>query len=149
MIAEMEARVRARIKEGLYGADRDTLEDVVMQTLQKRNWSLAIFECGLNGNLYNRLKSINVAQENVRSQDAPCELPELLQHVQQFRTERQAQAGLGISLQPGQDKQMLFIVVITPENAAQFTRSFGGERALSNPWSINTGLEMLRRAIEL
>lgn len=147
MIAAMEARVRERIKEGLYGADRDTLEDVVVQVLQKRGWSLALLECGLNGNLNNRLKHLNLDPKNIESQNDPCTLEELLQEVLSFKAERQAQAALGISLQTGEDKQELFIVVITPENAVQFTRSFGGERALSNPWSINTGLEMLRRTI--
>jgi nicotinamide-nucleotide amidase len=146
MIAEMEARVRERVKEGLYGADQDTLEEVVMQELQNRGWSLAVLECGLKGNLYNRLKRLNIQQEAFENHQDPCELPHLLQNLQRFREQRQAQAALGISLQPAQDKQILYIVVITPENTAQFTRSFGGERALSNPWSINSGLEMLRRA---
>ena len=147
MIAEMEARVRERVKEGLYGADQDTLEETVLQALQKHGWSLALLECGINGNLYNRLKRLNIPQEAVEIQPDAYDMQDLLQHLLRFQAQRQAQAALGISLQPAQDKQILHIVVVTPGGAAQFTRSFGGERALSNPWSINTGLEMLRRAI--
>jgi nicotinamide-nucleotide amidase len=71
MIAEMEARVRERVKEGLYGADQDTLEEVVMQELQNRGWSLAVLECGLKGNLYNRLKRLNIPQEAFENQPGP------------------------------------------------------------------------------
>lgn len=147
MIADMEAQVRERVKEGLYGADQDTLEEVLFHELQQRGWSLALLECGINGNLYNRLRRLNFPQEAVEIQPSPLAMEDLQQNLLRFQSQRQAQAALGISLQPAQDKHILHIVIATPGKVGEFTRSFGGERALSSPWSINTGLELLRRAV--
>ncbi len=147
MIAEMEARVKERLVEGYYGADRDTLEDVLLRGLQERGWSLALVECGLSGSLLQRMARAGFPAENAAIHSTACSLADLRQRVKSFRAERQAQAALGISLQPDNDKHWLYVVVITPEKEVEHTRSFGGERALSNPWSINTGLELLRRSL--
>jgi nicotinamide-nucleotide amidase len=147
MIAEMESLVMARIPEGFFGADRDTLESVLQQRLQARGWSLALVECGLNGSLLQRISRSGVQAQDVELHPAPCSMAELHQHVERFLAERQAQAALGISLLPDTDKHWLYLVIHTPDGVQDFTRSFGGERALSNPWSINTGLEMLRRSL--
>ena len=147
MIAEMEKRVRERMPEGYFGADRDTLEEVLLRSLKERGWSLAMVECGLGGSLFQRMSRVSFSAQDVEIHAAPCTLAELHERVARIREERQAQAGLGISLQPDNDKHWLYLVVITPDQEQELTRSFGGERALSNPWSVNTGLEMLRRSV--
>jgi hypothetical protein len=38
-------------------------------------------------------------------------------------------------------------VIVTPKEVFEQKRSYGGERALSGLWAVNTGLEMLRRKI--
>ena len=35
----------------------------------------------------------------------------------------------------------------TPAGTSESVRSYGGERALSGPWAVNTGIEMLRRKV--
>jgi len=147
MIAAMEAEVRRRVKEGLYGADQETLEEVVLQALRARDLNLAVVECSLTGALRGRLERIRIPAESALVLEAPCDMAELHCQLLGFMQERQCQAGLGVSLQPGADKQLLSLVIITPHGAAEYTRSYGGERALSNPWAVNTGLELLRRQL--
>ena len=147
MIAEVEAQVRQRVQEGLFGADRDTLEEVVAQILNERGWSLALLECNLNGSLHKRMARVGVQTELVEIQTEPCALTDLHEQVVRFQKERQAQVALGISLQQESERHTVHLVIITPTQGKDFTRSFGGERALSNPWSVNTGLELLRRML--
>lgn len=147
MISVMEAEVRRRVKEGLFGADQETLEEVVLQALRARELNLAMVECGLNGALRARLERIRVPAESALVLEAPCDMTELHRQLLRFMQERHFQAGLGASLQPGADQQTLSLVIVTPHGAVEYTRSYGGERALSNPWAVNTGLELLRRKL--
>jgi nicotinamide-nucleotide amidase len=49
MIAEMEARVRARVDSVIYGVDDETLQAVVVRLLQERGLSIAVAEVNVGG----------------------------------------------------------------------------------------------------
>lgn len=148
MIAEMETRVRERIQEGLYGADQQTLEETVVQALRDQNLSAVMVECGLKGALRERVKSVQFPPDNVAVSDDPCSQAELSQKVEMFRVEHNADLAIGVSLLPLAEKHVLYLSISSRGSQEEFTRSFGGERALSNPWSVNNALEMLRRKIQ-
>jgi competence/damage-inducible protein CinA-like protein len=148
MIAEMETSVRERIREGLYGVDLQTLEEALVQALRDRDLTAVLVESGLQGALRERVARAHFPPENVAVLDGPCSAEELSQKVEAFRAEREAGVGLGVSLLPTPDKHILYLSVSGPQGREEYVRSFGGERALSNPWSVNTGLEMLRRAVQ-
>lgn len=148
MIMEMENQVRERIKEGLFGADQETLEDSVMQALRDRGWQAALVECGLEGALRSKVERVRFPGENILIESESCSLEMLRERVTQFQKARHVEAGLGISLLHTPEKQIMYLVVFTPAGVEEATRSYGGERALSTPWSVNTGLEMLRRKIQ-
>jgi nicotinamide-nucleotide amidase len=147
LIAEMETKVRQRIPEGLYGADQETLEETVFQALRDRGWSSVLVECGLNGTLRSRMEKVRFPSDRILVISEILSPDELRRQVDQFMEKCQANAGLGICLQPTSEKCLLSLYSTTPHGSEEATRSFGGERALSNPWSINTGLEILRRSI--
>lgn len=147
LIAEMEARVRERIPEGLFGADQETLEDAVLQALRDRNWKTALVECGLNGALQTRADRLRVPAENVLIVPDGLPLEDVRQHLANLLNQCQTETGLGISLVHTPDKHIVYLVVRTPAGEAEITRSYGGEHALSVPWSVNTGLETLRRKL--
>ena len=148
LIAEMETQVRERIQEGLYGVDEQSLEETIMQALRDRDLKAVLVE----------MRRIWRATRPDGARSLPrriCAGPgrilhpeELRRHVTLFQKERGANVALGVSLVPGNEKHILHLSVSSPQGQEEYTRSFGGERALSNPWSVNTGLEMLRRKIE-
>lgn len=147
MIAEMEAKVRERIPEGLYGVDQQTLEETVIQALRGRNLTAVMIECGLHGALRERVGRVSFPPENVLVLEEPCAQTELSQKAEAFRAERGADIALGVSLLPAAEKHILYLSISDSEGLEEHVRSFGGERALSNPWSVNNGLEMLRRKL--
>src|SRR5215212_4380318 len=55
MIADMERQIRERLGEVVFGADEDTLEDVVLTTVAKRGWTLVGVESGLDGLLARKI----------------------------------------------------------------------------------------------
>ncbi|MBE0697347.1 MAG: CinA family nicotinamide mononucleotide deamidase-related protein [Anaerolineaceae bacterium] len=147
MIAEMEKKVRERVGEGLYGVDQETLEDTVLLALRDRGWKAALVESGLNGALSSRMERVRFPAENILILEKPISAEELRQQVNQMRNKCSVEAGLGISLHPAGEKTILYLYISSPLGEEESTRTFGGERALSNPWSVNTGLELLRRQI--
>lgn len=147
MIAEMEALVRERIPEGLYGADQDTLEDAVLRALRDKGWRVSLVECGLNGALRSRAERMHIPPENVHDQPDGLQLEDIRQQLIQFQLQCQTETGLGVSLVHSEDKHIVYLVIRTPAGEAEITRSYGGERSLSIPWSVNTGLENLRRKL--
>jgi hypothetical protein len=104
-------------------------------------------EGGMNGALRAKLERVRFPEENVLILEQPLTPDELRQQVDNFCLQRRADAALGVSLLPDPEKQTLYLYITTPDGSTEHTRSFGGERALSNPWSVNTGLEMLRRKV--
>src|SRR5512142_195214 len=64
MIAEMEARVRERIPEGLFGAYHETLERTGIQSLRDKEYSAALVECGLAGTLRGRMEHLHFPVEH-------------------------------------------------------------------------------------
>ncbi len=147
LIAAMEGLVRERVKEGLFGVDRDTLEGTLLQALRDRGWELALVESGLNGTLSSRLEQAHIPSEGISILAEPCAVEELQTQLAMCMQRRAAHAGLGLSLTHNPDKAVLTLVTATPENFRIHHRSYGGERALAGPWAVNTGLEILRRQI--
>lgn len=147
LIAEMEALVRERITEGLYGVDQETLEETVLGALRIKDWSASMVECGIGGALQKRMEPAHFPAGNILVLPDPSSPEALREHVARFQHECRSSACLGISLEQTPENHILHIVVSTPGGICPYTRAYGGERALGAPWAVNTGLEMLRRHI--
>ncbi len=106
-----------------------------------------IVAVGPESELRGRMERARFADERIQVFPDPSLLGELRQKVDRLQQERQANAALGISLDHTADKHIMNLVVVTPHEVIEQTRSYGGERALSAPWAINTGLEILRRQV--
>lgn len=145
LIAEMETRVRERIPEGLFGHDQDTLEEAVLRSLRDRDYSAVLVECALGGALSNKMAKIRFPAENIHRVDDPCTLESLRGLVSDMRSRMNVEVGMGLSLAHTEEKHILTLVIVTPEESYETVRSYGGEQALSTPWAVNTGLELLRR----
>jgi len=145
MIAEVEKIVRERLGDWIYGADQDTLEQAALQALQRRDWSLAVVEAGLGGELIHRLASATgpfLGGEALPSAPGREEMPGI---TAAFRQARAAQVGLGVTILPGPDRQEVCLVLITPEGEEQFSRPFGGPSSYAARWAVNHSLDLLRK----
>ena len=59
MLADMEARVRERVGDIIFGTDQDTLESVVLRLLQERVLTLAVAEVNTGGLISGRLERVD------------------------------------------------------------------------------------------
>jgi competence/damage-inducible protein CinA-like protein len=143
MIAHMEAQVRARLGEHIYGSSHEKLEDILSRQLQERGWKLAILECGLEGWLVSRLASVGgFSGRSIEELGCSARLRNQVDAVYQ---QLKADVCVGASLERSPDKQVLQMVMITPTGVLEATRSWGGPPALSILWATNIILDFIRR----
>jgi nicotinamide-nucleotide amidase len=145
MIQELEKTLQERLGDMIYGADQDTLDGVVFETLQSKAWKLAVLEAGLNGDLIKRLAAnpfVFLEGKILTGTPGPVELHELAVSYQQASP---AQVVLGISLLPGTEKQNLYLTLITPVAVQQLHQSYGGAPGNAPRWAVNNALNLLRK----
>ena len=145
LIAEVESELRKRLRAWIYGADGDTLESVALDVLAAYDWSLAVVEANLGGSLTQRLAEAGgsfVGGEVLTRAPDPASLPDILRAT---CASRQAQAGLGVILLPGETRQTLHIALLTPEEERQVVRTYGGPPQLAPRWGVNLSLDLLRK----
>jgi len=145
MIQEIEKIVQQRLGDMIYGADQDTLECKVFETIQNKGWNLVVLEAGLDGDLIKRLVSNPVSYlggKVLATLPGPDELKEL---TLSYWQSSHAKVALGISLIPGTEKQDIFISLVTPNEMQQLHHSYGGAPGNAPRWAVNHALNLLRK----
>jgi hypothetical protein len=143
MIAPVEQMVRQRLGRALYGADDETLEQVVAENLRRLAWRLVALEFGLGGHLLRRLAKLPAdcfAGGQILS-NAP---ENRSQAVAAARQVEQGELGLGVFLYQAGDKQEIFITLITPDDQQEQARPYGGPPGNAPHWAVNHALDILR-----
>jgi nicotinamide-nucleotide amidase len=147
-IAVMEAEIRKRLGDAVFGADLDTMGSIIRSNLQLKQWNLAAFECNLNGELNTQLEKAGFPTGTVQCENGGC-TPDSLEEISAGMAGRSgAQVVLSASLQPGQEKQILTVHCQTPATTETITRTYGGPPQHGPSWSANTALDLLRRTLE-
>jgi nicotinamide-nucleotide amidase len=166
LIAGMEAELRQRLGDVVYGADAETLESAVMDLLERRGRSLAVVETVTGGAITNRLTA--VAQDNTLFRGglvAPGEaafgalgLPGDLASLpstelaalaaQRVREAQGVDLGLAVIAKRGVEESTACIALATGEEVVQRERNYAGRPLeLALPWVIITALDTVRRAL--
>jgi competence/damage-inducible protein CinA-like protein len=145
LLRPIEAELRSRLGDWIYGADQETLEEVSLRSLSEHNWSLTVLEAGFGGYMVRRLASAKgpfiAGQVLVKISDAH----ELQQLTDDYRQLHHADAGLGVMLHPDQNSTNLVSVLITPHETKQITRSYAGPPEYASFWAYNQSLDLIRR----
>lgn len=153
LIQHIEADLRTRLGDCIYGADQETLEEVALHTIQKKEWTLAVVEAGTGGILIQRLtpKTNNpqLNQNNpFRGGETLTTLPtpsELGRIAASYRQSRRVEACLGVAIYPSQEKYDVHIVLITPLGQQQISQPYGGPPEYAPRWALNYSLNLIRK----
>ncbi len=145
MIADVERQIRERLGTLVYGSDEDTLEGAALKAASDRTWNLVVVEAGLGGALTRRLANV---QESglITVESVDLAEGELSPYLKSLQAKHHARAALGIAAFP--EKQIVELMLITPEKSKKRQLNFGGHPALLSRWAINLGLNWLRRTSE-
>ncbi|MBN2043919.1 MAG: CinA family nicotinamide mononucleotide deamidase-related protein [Anaerolineales bacterium] len=146
LIAPVEADLRERLGNWIYGTDSDSLESVALAHLEEIGWTLAVVEAGLSGKLTQKLA--NTSHPTFLGGEVLAESPnpaQLMSACRQFRDARHADLCIGIALQRGEEKQNLHLTILSPIKERTISRSYGGPPKMSGQWAVNNGLDLIRR----
>jgi nicotinamide-nucleotide amidase len=144
MIQSIEEQVRQKLGKWIYGSDQDSLEEVALQAIGNKGWTLSVVEAGLGGHLIRRLAAL---QGPFRGGEVLAESPdpdELVAFTEGYRQSRGADVGLGVGIYPSQEKQDVYFVLITPFGKQQFTRPYGGPPDYASRWALHHSLDIIR-----
>ncbi len=93
LIAQMEAQVRERLGDAIYGEGTETVEEVVAQLLQQQGWTLALAQSGPDSHIASRLEEAGIT---VLRADLP--LPTLQNETDARAWARRVRADTGADL---------------------------------------------------
>lgn len=138
MIARVEADVRQRLGNVVFGVDDDRLENIVLDMLAKRGLTLTAIESGLDGLLARKIPN---------TASLPNLTPEALtQALHAARAESKADIALGVSVYV--DERAAEMAMITSKGEKTHRITYGGPPKSLPRWSMNLALNWLRTTLE-
>ncbi len=171
LLSEMESKVRERIGAVIFGADEETLEDVIAALLFKRKHSLATVEMNTGGALSSRMTSRDAAgpaakaafrgalvlpdpgalSKSLDVEPAPTEtIAVMTRAARRIRKIHGATLGLAVMLRDAPDGPGMQIYASLDSDTGHETleRSYGGHTALAAQWCASLALGMVWRFLK-
>ena len=138
MIAKVETDVRERLGSIVFGADEDTLEEVVLDLVAARGLTLTAIESGLDGLLSRKVPhTASLLNLTVDS---------LMQALRSARADSKADIALGVTIFP--EERAAEMAMITPKGEKTHHITYGGPPRSLPRWSMNLALNWLRMTLE-
>jgi hypothetical protein len=135
MIADIEQKIREQLGDVVFGVDEEKLEDVVLNEVAKRGWTLVGVESGLDGLLARKLpRTVSVPELTADS---------LLAALRAARADADADAALGVAMYL--EERAAEMALITPKGEKTHRITYGGPPRSLARWSVNLALDWLRR----
>ncbi|MCL4487196.1 MAG: CinA family nicotinamide mononucleotide deamidase-related protein [Chloroflexi bacterium] len=159
MIREMEAKVRERLGDWIYGEADETVDEVVARLLAAQNWRLAVAETNTGGKIAERLRARPEGARIIRAAMLLDNVTELSEQnaatiAQQYRNVTGADISLVIlgTTQSGQDMYgedtgKSAMAVATADQTLQRSYTIGGIAEQGQAWVVIRALDLVRRAM--
>jgi nicotinamide-nucleotide amidase len=145
MIEVIENQVHQRLGNWIFGSDQDTIEQVALEHLKSKGWTLAVVEAGLDGKLIHRLASVNGPFMGGEVLTNPINSDNLVEMIHAYRKTKSVDVVLGATLHPGEKQQSIILALITPEGDQLLPLSYGGPPGYASTWAVNQSLDLVRR----
>ncbi len=145
MIATIEQDIRQRLGKVVYGTDFQTLESVVIDALQARDWKLVTLELNTDGTLTRKLGSTGtdrfLSGKIIPGNQETSNLENWLKNEIDAHN---AEVGIAISVKEETGKSELELLIITPKGQTFEKRGYGGHPKNAQEWGANSALQLLR-----
>jgi hypothetical protein len=146
MIAEIESQVRERLGKVVFGADEDKLEEVTLDLIARRGWTLVAIESGLEGLLARKIPHTVSLSDASMSLSASLSPAALMQALRSAQVSSKADIALGVSVYP--EDRSAEMAMITPRGEKTHRITYGGPPRSLPRWAMNLALNWLRMTIE-
>jgi competence/damage-inducible protein CinA-like protein len=135
MIAQIENQVRERLGDVVFGVDEERLEEMTLNAVAKRGWSLVGVESGLDGLLARKIPhTVSLSDLSPES---------LMAALRAARADSNADVALGVAMYL--EERAAAMALITPSGEKTHRITYGGPPRSLARWSVNLALDWLRR----
>lgn len=144
-IAPVEAEVRRRLGEAIYGADGDSLEGVVAAAIEARGWKLATIELGSRGGLAAALDGAPAWRGGLvfaADEQSPSE-----ETIRQWIDRAGAEACLVLEIRHEGSKALIRVRWCSPDGIFPWQGSYGGPPENASAWGVSAALDLVRRRL--
>ncbi|HMD88031.1 MAG TPA: CinA family nicotinamide mononucleotide deamidase-related protein [Anaerolineaceae bacterium] len=147
MIEAMVDEIKRRLGDAIFGRDEETLQGVTVAKLAKQEWQLHILECGMGGELIQRLVEAGFPKDQTHQLPEECSEGSLNHALYNLKRQTATEWLFGASFRPGKTKQELSLLLISEKGEQQEYRSYGGPPPMGKTWAVNISMDYLRRSI--
>jgi competence/damage-inducible protein CinA-like protein len=148
LISGVEQTIRQKLGRVVYGADQETLEEVVLAGLAKKGWKLVVLEINTGGELTRQLSAtgseIFISGKILIGLTDGQSLSSSL--ADEMKT-HQANVGIALVARATTGKSEIDLILITPHDQKTETRGYGGHPKNVPTWGANSALELLRATL--
>jgi competence/damage-inducible protein CinA-like protein len=143
----LEAKIRERLGDWIYGVDEQTLVSVIKAQLVAQNWQISLLEFGLGQKL------VDISSEFAETLAGADILPgspskeELAAKAQEYAEDTKADIVLLASLLADEPQSQLLIAVYLHGQTREFSYPFGGASDLAPEWAVNLALSLLLKML--
>lgn len=146
MLAELEAQVRRRLGDWIYGADEETLGQAVLAQLGERGQTLAVLERGLDGALTRLLAGQGSAFVINKGLETPqCRL--LSEMAEKYKQAAATDLVLAVDLRSDDKQQQVEVAIAGLAEPVTLDFSYGGHSGQAKEWAASLALNLLRREL--
>lgn len=148
LIQTIEANVRQRLGEAIYGTDEETLEAAVLNVVANRGWRISVVETGTGGALTAALAQhqgafagghVLTIHEGITAN--------LKADLRRAQHDLDAEVAVVVALEPGEGKHHLRLKYRSPVGESSLDRSYGGPAVNAGAWTTSIALEFVRRRL--
>ena len=147
MLADLEAQVRQRLGDWIYGADGESLAGTVLVQLATRQQTLAVIERGLGGTLIQAFSEQGLAFAGGKLLQSEGAGKPLKEEAASYALELPADLVLGAELHSRPFAQQLDLVIVGLGRESSFSMAYGGSPQQALDWAANLALSVLRREL--
>lgn len=147
MIGEVEATIRQRLGDAIYGIDDESLEAAALSAVEQRGWRLVVAEYGTNGALAAGLSQLSDAFAGGKILPQVEGAEDLEQALAQAQTDHSAEIGLGLTIRAEAERFLAVLLLRTPQGDVRKKRYYGGPPAYAAKWALSAALDLLRRRL--
>ena len=135
MIARIENDIQERLGDVVFGADEDKLEEVALNAVATRGWTLTAIESGLDGMLARNIPH-TVALPDLNSDS-------LMDALRAAHAESKTDVAVGVIASV--ENRTADVALILPQGEKTHHITYGGPPRSVTRWAVNLALDWLRR----
>jgi len=147
MLADMEAQLRQRLGDVIYGVDGETVEEVVTRLLRERGWSLALVHLPPETGLRERLEvaGIDVHLVDIQPHRATPTKESATDLARRARDTAKTDVGLVVWPYKEGEIPATYVAVVSPAGQKVVRLAYVPESPHRKRWVANVALDLLRR----